>query len=53
MAHLYDNAMYGAAGLLSIAAVSSFLMRPVNAKWHMKEDADSDAAVATAPPAKQ
>jgi hypothetical protein len=47
--HLYDSAMYGAAGLLSVAAVSAFLMRPVHSKWHMKED---EAAVPASPAAQ-
>eukprot|EP00056_Hartaetosiga_gracilis_P008940 m.128271 g.128271 ORF g.128271 m.128271 type:complete len:723 (-) comp13023_c0_seq1:3216-5384(-) len=40
--HLYDTALYSAAGLLVVAAVSNMLMRPVHPKYHMKDDDPSD-----------
>ena len=33
---LYNDALYAAAGLISLAAVSNLMMRPVDPKFHMK-----------------
>jgi len=39
--HLYDTAMYASACLVAVAAVGNYLIRPVNAKYHMPPDPPS------------
>eukprot|EP00045_Choanoeca_perplexa_P013786 m.157672 g.157672 ORF g.157672 m.157672 type:complete len:646 (+) comp16453_c0_seq2:218-2155(+) len=34
---LYNDALYASAGLISLAAISNLLMKPVDPKFHMKE----------------
>jgi MFS family permease len=36
--HLYDFTMYILCGMLIVGLICNFLVKPVNAKWHMSED---------------
>ena len=42
---LYNTGMYGAAGVLCLAAISTSLIKPVDPKFHIKEPIDVAAKV--------
>ena len=42
--YLYNSALYAAAGVLSVATVANLMMRPVSAKYLMKEESSSSSS---------